>query len=755
VRKVALAFFVLALSCVCAAAQSTCPPIVYGAVLTVAQWQSCFASKQDFLGFTPLNPSSIAGTAPITAMFGGGVVSIGINAASASSRGTVPQWPNDSNKFFNGAGAYTWITAGALPAGVGANVLNTQTANYTIQTTDCGKTIQAGTGSTGLFTVTLPVVAGFPSTCVMTIHNSDTGRGKLLSGFPSDFTVGTNILWPNQVGSVGVINGAWQTLVQPGPWSNAETSAGVVTLFVDHTLGSDTLADGLGSGSGAFKTIVHAQQLYQGTVVPGPNTNAIIQTDCGFTENANLSGALVGSKFSILQIIGNPSSPSSCVWNTAGNEVFDYASVQINGYTSRCAVNCIAWDVGKFGWFEYTNMIWGSAGAGGDHISINDNGFALLEGGTNQIGEAACAPNCMSVHVNNTGGVFACCASVNTTMPSVLSYGAFYNAQENSTWNAVGGSSPLGTFSGSGSGAGSSGFKFQLSNGAQLLLGSMVLPGSAAGTVATGACADTVCAPITAAQLPAFSGGDVTSSVGSVVLTLGNIPTATTMAGYTSITGIAAPSSPAAGKNNCYVDSTQLIWSCKNSAGTVSTTIFATSAPSHQFAAGVNANGTLAYTQPAVSDLSGFGTGVATALGVNVGTAGSPVVNGGVLGIPSDLGSAWSQTTPTPTCNTGSMSGSAATSIVRIKQIGKTIFMSFFVTLSNNLGTCAGGVTVTIPFTFASAGSAAAVDQSNGNLGYAQYNGSATSFFLACNGGGIACYAASNSIQGSMAVEAQ
>ena len=36
-----------------------------------------------------------------------------------------------------------------------------------------------------------------------------------------------------------------------------------------------------------------------------------------------------------------------------------------------------------------------------------------------------------------------------------------------------------------------------------------------------------------------------------------------------------------------------------------------------------------------VAGISGLGTGVGTALGVNVGTAGSPVVNGGALGTPS------------------------------------------------------------------------------------------------------------------------
>lgn len=38
---------------------------------------------------------------------------------------------------------------------------------------------------------------------------------------------------------------------------------------------------------------------------------------------------------------------------------------------------------------------------------------------------------------------------------------------------------------------------------------------------------------------------------------------------------------------------------------------------------------------PVSTGVSGLGTGVGTALGVNVGTAGSPVVNGGVLGTPS------------------------------------------------------------------------------------------------------------------------
>lgn len=42
-----------------------------------------------------------------------------------------------------------------------------------------------------------------------------------------------------------------------------------------------------------------------------------------------------------------------------------------------------------------------------------------------------------------------------------------------------------------------------------------------------------------------------------------------------------------------------------------------------------------AIISPAVGDVTGLGTGVATALAVNVGSAGAPVVNGGALGTPS------------------------------------------------------------------------------------------------------------------------
>lgn len=51
--------------------------------------------------------------------------------------------------------------------------------------------------------------------------------------------------------------------------------------------------------------------------------------------------------------------------------------------------------------------------------------------------------------------------------------------------------------------------------------------------------------------------------------------------------------------------------------------------------AGITGVGTLASGAVPTSLLTGLGTGVATALGVNVGSAGAPVLNGGALGTPS------------------------------------------------------------------------------------------------------------------------
>jgi hypothetical protein len=64
-------------------------------------------------------------------------------------------------------------------------------------------------------------------------------------------------------------------------------------------------------------------------------------------------------------------------------------------------------------------------------------------------------------------------------------------------------------------------------------------------------------------------------------------------------------------------------------------TVVPSTAPANQFFNSLSNQGALGSAQPTIGGIAGLGTGVATALGTNVGSAGAPVVNGGALGTPS------------------------------------------------------------------------------------------------------------------------
>jgi hypothetical protein len=120
---------------------------------------------------------------------------------------------------------------------------NSQTGNYTIQNSDCGRLILA-TG--GLNTLTLPAASSVTNGCEVAVKNGDSGRGKNLVNFPSDLPT---ILWPLQTNKVKSNGAIWLSTYNPGKWQ--PTSA---AIFNVSTTGSDD-GECLGTGTAACASI--------------------------------------------------------------------------------------------------------------------------------------------------------------------------------------------------------------------------------------------------------------------------------------------------------------------------------------------------------------------------------------------------------------------------------------------------------------------------------------------------------------------
>ena len=93
---------------------------------------------------------------------------------------------------------------------------------------------------------------------------------------------------------------------------------------------------------------------------------------------------------------------------------------------------------------------------------------------------------------------------------------------------------------------------------------------------------------------------------------------------------------------------------------------------------GTPASGTLTNCTglPVASGISGLGTGVATALAVNVGTAGAPVVNGGALGTPAS-GTLTNCTFPTLNQNSTGTSAGLASGSWTVTVSGTKIYFAY------------------------------------------------------------------------------
>jgi hypothetical protein len=205
-------------------------------------------------------------------------------------------------------------SCGALGGGV---TLLSAVAPYTVLATDCFKTIQAGTGATGSFTITLPgSTSGFSNGCRLQIYNGDsylaaTSRGKVLSGFPADCFY---ILFPHQTCDIMVSNGAFVATRPQRRW--AQTS---VQLFVANS-GSDTANDCL-SLNFPCKTIQHAGSIvYNNVDNQSSSPTILLKGGDSFPECVVFQGQFTGYNVGLITSSSGTGTSGGATWgNVTGS----------------------------------------------------------------------------------------------------------------------------------------------------------------------------------------------------------------------------------------------------------------------------------------------------------------------------------------------------------------------------------------------------------------------------------------------------
>jgi hypothetical protein len=204
--------------------------------------------------------------------------------------------------------------------------VNTFTANHTIATTDCGGTVQMGTGSTGQLTVTLPSVSGFSGACPVTVYNGDsytagTSTGKILAGFPAEAFY---ILFPRQSFHILITNGTWVVDRPAVRWP--QPGVQLYTANISHG-GSDTANDCL-SLTNPCQTINQTISILY-TNVDQRNSPPTVFLNAGdsFHECVQSSGQLTGYNFAKITSTSGTGTSGGASWGNVtgscpGNSLF-------------------------------------------------------------------------------------------------------------------------------------------------------------------------------------------------------------------------------------------------------------------------------------------------------------------------------------------------------------------------------------------------------------------------------------------------
>lgn len=166
-------------------------------------------------------------------------------------------------------GVVSFAFAGAIPAtpqGVATTHTSLPIVNgvpftsgpVRVDNEHCGRNYALGGGA--FYAATVPGASGFQQGCAIAITNTDIaackGKSIRIAGFPDHF-----VLWPGQLVELISIDGVWIKTVDPGRWRQ-NCGDNPLVINTDSTKGVDLRgdSDGLGTGAEAFKSVQFAIQ---------------------------------------------------------------------------------------------------------------------------------------------------------------------------------------------------------------------------------------------------------------------------------------------------------------------------------------------------------------------------------------------------------------------------------------------------------------------------------------------------------------
>lgn len=223
-----------------ALAQSGCPAITTGAVLTAAQWQSCFTAKQNVIPYTPVNKAGDTMLGRLT-LPSATTLSASLNIP----HGAAPISPNNGDVWTTSAGMFVRIngsTVGPLVGPGGTSFAGTAPISVT---SPGGVVTYALTGivprANGGFGIDVSASTGVALWAAGTpTFTATTGTGSFVrAGSPTitgDWTFAGNLLqptnayhnWGSTIGTSGYgirdNGGTMQVKNSGGSWSNIPTS---------------------------------------------------------------------------------------------------------------------------------------------------------------------------------------------------------------------------------------------------------------------------------------------------------------------------------------------------------------------------------------------------------------------------------------------------------------------------------------------------------------------------------------------------